>query len=139
MGSTSSHASSGLAGAIAITLGLYVTAGLSLGAAFYWLMQPRVIDNAGVAAYRPPPRTVIEYAGAGIGPAAPAFAEAPLAAPQEPEPVASKVSETQPPPPKQEAGKGRAAASTRPRRSAQRRDPTRDFAYQPSFGFRPWF
>ena len=55
MGRTSAHASSGLAGAIAITLGLYVGVGLCFAAALYWLMQSRVIDNLGVAAYTLPP------------------------------------------------------------------------------------
>jgi hypothetical protein len=140
MGRTSAHASSGLAGAIAISLGLYLTVGLCLGGGFYWLMQPKVIHNVGVAAYQPPPRTVLGYAPARVDYPAPTVVEGPVAAaPQQTEPVVARVSESQPTPPKRDTGKGQGAASTRARRPApQRRDPMRDFAYQPSFGFRPW-
>jgi hypothetical protein len=131
-----------LAGAIAIALGLYVIVGFGLGASVYWLMQPRVIANAGIVAYRPPPRTVIDHAPARVPPPPPPtpVEDTPVAAaPREPEAVAVKVGESQPTLPKQQASKSHAAASRRARRPAQRRDPMRDFAYQPSFGFRPWF
>jgi hypothetical protein len=52
MGRVSPFASSRLAGAIAITFGLYAGVGLCFAAALYWLMQPSVIDNPGMAAYR---------------------------------------------------------------------------------------
>src|SRR4051794_39105500 len=42
--------------AFAVTLGL--TAALFL--LLYWLMQPKVFDNPGVAAYQPPTRTRLE-------------------------------------------------------------------------------
>jgi len=139
MARTSAHAygSSGLAGAIAITLGLYVAVGLCLGGALFWLMKPKVIDNPGVAAYRPPPWTVLGSAPSRHSPAPP-VEEAPVA-PRETDAVAANADERQRTPPKRDAGRDQASASKRARRPPQRRDPMRDFAYQPSFGFRPWF
>src|SRR6476660_1090655 len=64
MARRSAYASPGWAGAIGITVGLYLTVGICLGGAFYLLMQPKVIENAGVAAYRPPPGTALGYAPA---------------------------------------------------------------------------
>jgi hypothetical protein len=38
----------------------------------YWLMQPSISPNPGLAAYRPPPKTVVHYADAPWVPPAPA-------------------------------------------------------------------
>ena len=51
----SRFADSGIATALALLLTLY--AGLAFG--FYWLMQPTVVKNHGLAAYQPPPMTVV--------------------------------------------------------------------------------
>jgi hypothetical protein len=32
-----------------------------VGAAFYWLMQPTVVENRGLAGYQPPPKAVVSY------------------------------------------------------------------------------
>jgi hypothetical protein len=140
MSRASSFESPRLAGAIAITLGLYASVGLCFAAALYWLMQPRVIDNPGLAAYRPAPGTVIDYAASRVAPAAPPVAAAPPAAPrQEPDVTASTVS-TSPASPATKHARRQAGVSARVRRPApQRRDPMRDFAYQPAFGFRTGF
>jgi hypothetical protein len=132
MGRRSSHPSSGLAGAAAITLGLYVGVGGCFAAGLYWLLQPRVIANPGLAAYKPPPKTMVTYAGS------------PGAwTPPPPTVVAATtdgdVVEITAAAPKTEAAKRQAVASPRARRPRpQRRDPMRDYAYQ-AFGFRPWF
>src|SRR5262249_42178786 len=47
----------GLLGAIGIFVGGY----LALSVGFYWLMQPAVFENSGIAAYKPPPLTVVVY------------------------------------------------------------------------------
>jgi hypothetical protein len=47
----------GLLGAVGILVGGYV----ALGVGFYWIMQPAVFENAGVAAYKPPPATIVVY------------------------------------------------------------------------------
>jgi hypothetical protein len=47
----------GLLGVAGILVGGY----LALGSGFYWLMQPRAFANAGIAAYKPPPGTVVVY------------------------------------------------------------------------------
>jgi hypothetical protein len=47
----------GLLGAIGIFVGGY----LALGVGFYWWMQPAVFENSGIAAYKPPPATIVVY------------------------------------------------------------------------------
>jgi hypothetical protein len=135
MARKSSHTSySGLTGALAITLGLYVSVGACFAAGLYWLLQPRVIANSGLAAYKPPPKTVMTSA------------ESPSAWMPPPPVVATTMDadvvespSAAPAPPKKETTKRQAAASQARRPRSQRRDPLHDYAYQPSFGFRPWF
>lgn len=132
MGRRSSHPSSGLAGAAAITLGLYVGVGTCFAAGLYWLLQPRVIANPGLAAYKPPPKTVLTYAGSPGAWTPPPPAVVAATADADVVEITAAV-------PKTAASKRQAVASPRARRpSPQRRDPMRDYAYQP-FGFRPWF
>jgi hypothetical protein len=45
----------GLAAAVGIILGAYASFFFGL----YWLMQPSVATNPGLAGYRPPPKTVV--------------------------------------------------------------------------------
>jgi hypothetical protein len=52
---TSRFADSGIAATIGFFVAIYT--GAALG--FYWLMQPTVVKNHGMAAYAPPPMTVI--------------------------------------------------------------------------------
>jgi hypothetical protein len=52
---TSRYQGSGLFAGFALFLGVYAAAGFI----FYWLMQPTVITNRGMAAYQPPPMTVV--------------------------------------------------------------------------------
>src|SRR5947209_7106237 len=51
--------------AIAVHFAVFVFVSSLLGLGFYELMQPRQIANVGLAAYDPPPRTVITYPPAG--------------------------------------------------------------------------
>ena len=66
-------------------------AGIVLGAyigfffALYWLMQPSVSANPGLAEYRPPPKTVVHYADSPWVPPTPSEA-IPIAAATEPAP-----------------------------------------------------
>jgi hypothetical protein len=46
-----------LAAGVGFCLGVYVV----LAVAFHWLMQPTVSENYGVAAYKPPPATIVVY------------------------------------------------------------------------------
>ena len=99
----------------------------------YWLLQPRVIANPCLAAYKAPPNTVVAYAGSpgALSPPPPAVVGVSTDA---------DVVEVAAAAPKTETTKRQAVASPRVRRPRpQRRDPMRDYAYQPSFGFRPWF
>jgi hypothetical protein len=47
----------GVVTGIAIFLGVYAT----IAVAFIWLMQPNSVPNSGIAAYRPPPNTIVNY------------------------------------------------------------------------------
>jgi type IV secretory pathway VirB10-like protein len=138
----------GVAAALAIHLAVYAGVGCCFAIALWWLLQPKVLENAGLAAYKPPPNTVLTHAGAPgpaiLPPQPDASAMATVPAPQAAEVVAPPKQET----PKQEAKqetrketkRREAARNPRPRRVApEQRDPRADFAYQPSYGFRPWF
>src|SRR5712671_110911 len=46
-----------LAAGVGFCLGAYVL----LAVAFHWLMQPTVSENYGIAAYKPPPATIVVY------------------------------------------------------------------------------
>jgi uncharacterized iron-regulated membrane protein len=125
----SRFADSGIATALALLLMLY--AGLAFG--FYWLMQPTVVKNHGLAAYQPPPMTVVSNVpwtppddtdvNAAFALAPPAQAEqssTPAAKPQ------VKPDAARPAPARQRQARPRAYQG---------------WAYAPnrSYGFRPWF
>ena len=48
---------------------LAIFAGFVFG--FYWLMHPTIVPNYGLAAYQPPPKTVVHYANSPWVPPAP--------------------------------------------------------------------
>src|SRR3981081_4223722 len=56
-----------LAAGVGFCLGVYVF----LAVAFHWLMQPTVSKNYGLAAYKPPPATVVVYPTTPFVPPAP--------------------------------------------------------------------
>jgi hypothetical protein len=99
-------------------------------------MQPSVVTNQGIAAYRPPPKTVVNYSDAPWVPPAESEPRAAFALAQ-PEQAAeeSKVA-----PPKTETKaevKTRQTRAAAPRRHARPR-PAWNYTASP-FGFRPWF
>jgi hypothetical protein len=59
MASRSRYPDSGLAVALAIYLGVYVGLAVCFAAGLNWLMRPSVFPNAGLAAYKPPPSTIV--------------------------------------------------------------------------------
>src|SRR6476620_4465852 len=73
--------------AVGIALGAYVCFFFAL----YWLMQPSVSANPGLAGYRPPPKTAVHYAGSPWVPSAPSEA-LPIPAATEPAPEVAKSS-----------------------------------------------
>src|SRR4051812_21639047 len=75
---------SGMAAALGIYLVVYCFTALCLGATLYWLMQPRVIENAGIAAYQPPPGAVVAYRPSPWTPPAQAALSVPPADPPAP-------------------------------------------------------
>jgi hypothetical protein len=111
-----------LVGAITIFLAVYA----SIGLGFFWLMQPSAVPNSGVAAYRPPPATIVNYVDApsaiAAGPSADRFIArtsldrpaAPTAGPL-PEVAETPVAE-----PKKETKK--VATRTAPRRESPARE-----------------
>jgi hypothetical protein len=129
---------SGLGAALTIYLGVCVGLTACFGAGLYWLMQPSVFPNPGLAAYKPPANFVVTFAGS----ASPSMPPAPLPAPPatvSPEPAVEAATVTNVTP-KKEAKKQHAVTSSRARGPRQERpNPMWDYAYQPSFTYRPWF
>jgi hypothetical protein len=130
---TSRNRGSGLVTALVIFLGLY--AGVAL--CFYWLMQPSVAKNSGLAAYQPPPKTVVIYADMPRLPPAPSE---PLVALAGGEPAA-EIAEKTVAAPKPESNKREARPAPRRERVVRERpNPMWDFASSRSHGgYRPWF
>ena len=126
---TSRYQESGLAAAFAVFLAVYV--GFAIG--FYWLMQPTVVGNRGLAAYQPPPKTVVTYA------------DSPWVPPPTSEPFTSfALAEPA------NAGEGTEAPKTEVKTHETRSAPRRQHAvrtrsygggrsFASPFGFRPWF
>src|SRR5438445_13759604 len=52
-------------------VGIILAAYVGFFVALYWLMQPSVAANPGLAPYRPPPKTVVHYADSPWVPRAP--------------------------------------------------------------------
>jgi uncharacterized iron-regulated membrane protein len=122
--------------AIAISFHLSIYVGIALF--FYWLMQPTVNQNLGLAAYKPPPKTVVVYADSPWVP--PAQSELPSTVAVA-EPTPEVVDESVVVAPKKEMKKRE--GRTAPRRGRpvvrERQNPMWDYAFAPSFGRRPWF
>ena len=124
--------------------GLVLAAYAAFFLALYWLMQPSVTANPGLAAYRPPPKTVVRYADSPWVPPDPSETFPIRAAATEPASPVAKSSVTEEP--KKETKK------QEPRPTARRAPPVREqpnqFWGQNSFwgqassrpsGSRPWF
>jgi hypothetical protein len=127
--------------ALAVTLGL--TAALFL--LLYWLMQPKVFENAGLAAYQPPPGTRLEpLPRVSDAPQMAALQEekaAPVAAQESPTPEAVKPpkAEKRKVAKKQPTVRARREHPESPNRYAQQRErqewPNRFAQQQGDFGF----
>jgi hypothetical protein len=127
------HQDFGLAAAaVVICLGLY--GGFAAG--FYSLMQPTVVENRGVAAYKPPPATVVVYSGSPFVPPAPSQ---PAALVELTDPAPEVLESTEVAPKKETKKHAARPAPRRERQVRERRDSMWDFASRPSHGYRPWF
>jgi hypothetical protein len=102
----------------------------------YWLMQPSITPNPGLAAYRPPPKTIVHYADSPWVPPAPSEALPIRAADPEPEIAKSSVTEE----PKKETKKQeRRTTARRTQPVREQPNPFWGHASSRSFGSRPWF
>jgi hypothetical protein len=120
-----------LAVALGINVGVYAGIVACFAAGLFWLMRPTILQNQGLAAYKPPPGTVVIYSDPARLP--PTLSEPPetvgLAEP------APEVAESPVVAPKKEIKKR--GAQTTPTR--ERLSPFWDNASAPSRSFRPWF
>ena len=122
-----------LAGAAGIVVGAFAAFFFVL----YWLMQPTVTANSGLAGYRPPPKTIVKYADAPWVPPDPSEAFQ-IRAVDEPAPVIARRSVTEEPKKETKKQEGR----TTPRQARPVREqsnPFWGFASSRSSGSRPWF
>jgi hypothetical protein len=124
-------------------LSLYCAAAACIAFALYYSMQPTQVANPGLAAYKPPPRTVITYA-APLTLERVAIAPAAVAAP-EPETVGASATAAVSAPhlPDVKKAKPQVKAQRPPRarpvRPQQPEQPA-NYAYQPSFAdYRPMY
>jgi len=124
---------------LAAAVGFVVAAYLGFFVVLYWLMQPTVTANPGLAAYQPPPKTIVRYADSPWVPPPPSEALPPIRAAAEPAPAIAKSSVAAEP--KKETKKQEARAS--PRRAQPVRQQPNPFwggwASSRSAGSRPWF
>jgi hypothetical protein len=134
-----------LAFALGLNVGVYAGIVACFAAGLFWLMQPKVVQNQGLAAYKPPPGAVVIYADParvppalsapppepetiGMAEPAPAVVETPAAAMQSPAAAAKK-----------EIKRRETRAETRALPPRERWNPFWDTAAAPSRGYRPWF
>jgi hypothetical protein len=134
--------------ALAICLGAYSLVATCFGLGLYALLQPSASRNPGLAAYEPPPGTVISYALPArlkdtpeTDGRATASAETEQA---EPAPTLNPPEHPTKDVARAERPKTEARVQAKPRRTVVRpreqRDPRWDYAAQPFGGnYRPWF
>jgi hypothetical protein len=123
----------GLPVALAIHLGIYCAVASMVALGVYELMQPTRIPNPGLAAFKPPPATVMTYVPGLVPNPEVTTAAASLQVAPETDGVADRAPVAEAKPPKPEA------RAERPKRSRsvqrpERRDPMRDFAARQYFG-----
>ena len=128
-----------LAVALALYLGVYCAVAACFAFGVYELMQPSRHANPGLAAYKPPPATVIAYAP----PSRPADVAVATPAATEPETVgaaeaaqAPPPTEAKPPAPEVKQAKVEHPKRQRPARRREWRDPMMNYAAQPFYGYR---
>jgi len=124
---------------LAAIFGILIAVYASVAGVFYWVMQPTVAENRGLAAYQPPPNTVVRYADAPWIPPDPSDTSAPLTPIQ-------RTQETAPSSPAAPAAKTdsktrETAAAPAGRQHAARARPAYNYRGRPfnAFAFRPWF
>jgi hypothetical protein len=123
---------------LATAVGFVVAAYLGFFVVLYWLMQPTVTANPGLAAYQPPPKTVVRYADSPWVPPPPSEALPPMRAAAEPAPEMAKSSVAAEP--KKETKKQEARTSPRRARPVRvQQNPFWGWASSRSSGSRPWF
>jgi len=130
----------GVAVALAKHLCMYCAGAGLIAFALYYAMQPTRVANPGLAAYKPPPRTVMTYT---VPLTFEREATTPAAAASEPETVgasAPQLPEVKKAKPQvKEQVKAHSPPRARPVRQQQPDHPA-DFAYQPSSGeYRPMY
>ena len=76
---------------LATAVGFVVAAYLGFFVVLYWLMQPTVTANPGLAAYQPPPKTIVRYADSPWVPPPPSEALPPIRAAAEPAPAIARA------------------------------------------------
>jgi hypothetical protein len=119
----------------AFALSFGMLAAIAFG--FYWLMQPAAVKNPGLAAYQPPPKTVVTYVP-WVPPPPSTEREVTFAASQ----AAAETAHTTPVlPPKSEVATAQARATPRQHRRVRvyTAPPVWGYAAPRQFGFRPWF
>jgi len=130
----------GVAVGLAEHLCMYCAGAGLIAFALYHAMPPTRVANPGLAAYKPPPRTVITY----IVPFTverEAITPAPVAAP-EPETVGASAPQLREEKKARPQAKEQVKAHSPPRARPVRQQPDQpaNFAYQPSFGeYRPMY
>ncbi len=125
-------------GRLGVVIGTVIAAYAGFFLVFYWLMQPTVSANAGLAGYRPPPKTGVKYADAPWTPPDPSEA-LPFRASGERPPVIAKTSVTEEPKKEVKKPERRAAPRQAPRPVQAQQNPFWGFASSRSSGSRPWF
>ena len=128
----------GVAVGLAEHLCMYCAGAGLIAFALYYAMQPTRVANPGLAAYKPPPRTVMTYT-VPLTFEREATTPAAAAAP-EPETVGASLPEAKKAKPQsKEQVKAQRPPRARPTRPQQPEQPT-SYAYQPSFGeYRPMY
>jgi hypothetical protein len=134
----------GLRSAVSFTPYVCVYAGIAF--AFYWLMQPTVVPNQGLAAYKPPPLAVVNYADSPFVPPTPSEPPPPpILAADPPREAAQTVAAAPEKAEKKVTRKREARANPRRERTAnermarERSSPNWNYAFGAPNGFRPWF
>ena len=127
----------GVAVALAKHLCMYCAGAGLIAFALYYAMQPTRVANPGLAAYKPPPRTVMTYT---VPLTFEREATTPAAAASEPETVGASLPEVKKAKPQvKEQVKAHSPPRARPV-PRQQPDTPANFAYQPSFGeYRPMY
>jgi hypothetical protein len=123
---------------LGVAVGTVIAAYAGFFLVLYWLMQPTVSANAGLAGYRPPPKTVVRYADAPWVPPDPSEA-LPIRASDEREPVIAKKTVTEEPKKEVKKPERRTAPRQAARPAQQQPNPFWGFASSRSSGSRPWF